>query len=333
MENKKLLIVCGPTATGKTQLGVSLAKKFHGEILSADSRQVYKEMNIGTGKDVGTSKFVGAKLTPDTRHKNIRFGYYEKEGIKIWGLDIVSPDYPFNLQDYLYYSEKVLNDIWKREKLPVVVGGTGLYVKGILFPPETVNIRPNQKLRRTLEDFSLTKLKKTLQKADRLKWSKMNASDQTNPRRLVRAIEVALYKKEHPKSKNVLPSLGADTFSIGLELPRGDLYLTIDKRVDQRIEQGMEKEVRRLLGLGLSRTAQSLSSTGYREFFSELEHSTARLTKETLQGIIQRWKFSEHAYARRQLTWFKKQKDVNWFDLTRKNWKRKVTKLTVSWYN
>jgi tRNA dimethylallyltransferase len=136
--NSKLLVICGPTSTGKTILAISLAKKFNGEIVSADSRQVYKGLDIGTGKDLPKNakiKYLWMK----------KFGFYEIKGIKIWGYDLADPRHSFSVSQYLRFAERVISDISKRGKLPILVGGTGLYIKGVVDGIPTAEIPKNKK--------------------------------------------------------------------------------------------------------------------------------------------------------------------------------------------
>ena len=272
----KILIVIGPTASGKTALGLELAKKFNGEILSADSRQVYKYMDIGTGKDL----------------KNFQ-----------WGLDLVEPNKQFNVSDFVNYASKILADIWKRGKLPIIVGGTGLYIKELLEPSQTLHIKPDEKLRKKLSKYTLQNLQKELQEKDLKKWERMNESDRKNPRRLIRAIEVA--GKKTADSIASLQNDGYDTLIIGLKAPLEFLYQRIDKRVEERMAMGMAEERKKLSKYKL------INTIGY-------HNETA-----------QEWKFAEHAYAKRQSDYMKKflPKTV-WFDITTKNWKNEVC-LTI----
>lgn len=329
---KKIVVICGPTASGKTGLGVSLAKKFSGEIISADSRQVYQGLTIGTGKDVGRSQFVVFTGFSGMSNK-FTTGYYVIDGIRLWGLDIVQASYPFNVADYVSYVRPVLEDIWKRGKLPIIVGGTGLYIKGTVEPPKTLNVPPNRKLRRELEKLPRELLEARLKKTDSSRWRKMNASDRINPRRLIRAIEIASFADSPGRTRTRLPASALDVLKIGLNMPRDGLYKRIDERVDKRISLGMEKEVRRLLSSGVPRQSQAFSATGYREFIESFPSSTSRLGKGTLPEIIQRWKFAEHNYARNQLTWFRKDKEIIWYDVSSPGWQEKVVKRISRWYN
>src|SRR3989338_4426614 len=149
----KLLIICGPTAIGKTELGIFLSRKFNGEIVSADSRQVYKGMDIITGKDLPVnSKFEIAQWAPNSKlrveNQKLSVGYRLKDDIPIWLVDIVTPDYIFNVGEYALLVQKIIIDIWSRGKLPVVVGGTGFYIRAIIERIDTVIIPPDKSLRR-----------------------------------------------------------------------------------------------------------------------------------------------------------------------------------------
>ena len=147
----KLLIICGPTATGKTSLGIKLARKFNGEIVSADSRQVYKGMDVATGKDLP----VGSKYQVSSiKYQKIRAGYYLFEGIPVWMLDVVEPNQEFSVAQYIDLGQKVMVDIWRRKKAPIVVGGTGFYIKGLIDGIETLGVEPNWELRNRLEKLT-----------------------------------------------------------------------------------------------------------------------------------------------------------------------------------
>src|SRR3989344_8265060 len=154
----KLLIITGSTASGKTELGIDLAKKYDGEIVSADSRQVYKGMDIGTGKDIPSS----SGFHPLKTDTNFSVGFRMKDSIPIWLVDIVPPDFQFNLGDYKRLANLVIQDIWSRNKLAIVVGGTGLYIKSLVMPLDNISIPPDLKLRQELNNLPLTKLQQML---------------------------------------------------------------------------------------------------------------------------------------------------------------------------
>ena len=330
---KKLLVICGPTASGKTNVALKLARLFKGEILSADSRQVYKGMDIGTGKDTSGTKFVPHEMKEIKKTDQLRkltFGYYRVKATKIWGLDIVSPEYAFNIADYVIYAREVLGLIWSQGKLPLLVGGSGLYLNAVTNTPETIDVPLIPELRQELSNLSLDNLQKKLRGLNPLRWQRMNKSDRANPRRLTRAIEIALSKQKGHKRKI---ETNIDILKIGLTPIRETLYQQIDRRVEERLKNGMEKEVRQLLSSGLVQSVQARSATGYREFLGVLKTVDRSLSNEELEDIVQRWKFAEHAYARRQLTWFKKDKDIHWFDPAEPNYYQKVVETVRDWYN
>lgn len=325
---KKLLIICGPTVIGKTALGLLVAKQFDGELLSADSRQIYRGLDIGTGKDVGESKIQGQKLNVKVKGKQYDIGYYEVDGVRIWGLDLVNPDEEFSVSHYKEIAQIIIDDIRQREKLPIVVGGTGLYIKALIEDIDTINIPQNKRLREELNNKNITQLQYMLRKTNLDRWDMMNNSDKNNPRRLIRAIEVEYYlgkigdvhtiKKPKREENNVL--------FIGLTAPKEYLYARIDKRVDQRARQGIVEEIKGLLKRGYSWKLSAMSGLGYREIKDYLEGS------KTLAETIEKWKLDERAYACRQLTWFRKQKAVVWFDIIRPEYPQVVIEHIKSWY-
>lgn len=190
----KLLVICGPTATGKTALGIYLAKKFEGELVSADSRQVYKGMDIGTGKDLpGNSKL-------EIRNSKLG-GSYKVAGVPIWGYDLISPKEEFSVARYIKIAGKIIKDIWERDKLPILAGGTGLYIKGVVDGIPTAFIPKNIALRESLGKRGVRELFEILAEMDAVKAASLNISDKKNPRRLVRAIEIASSKLKTQNSK------------------------------------------------------------------------------------------------------------------------------------
>ena len=369
----KLLVICGPTAVGKTGLGIKLAKKFGGEIVSADSRQVYKGMDIGTGKELPVNpKFeIPAQfyLSPSgsirtrleeqfwagRQNSKFQIGYYLVNKTRIWMLDVVEPDYRFSVADYVRCAELVIKDIWKRGRLPILVGGTGFYIKGIVDGIETMGIKQDWKLRERLTSCRVNELTSLLKKLDSERWKLMNESDRKNPRRLVRAIEVALQirnSKSETLNKSQIqnspdfsnresstPTLCVEcrdkfktknTLFIGLMAPNEILYERIDKRVDERVKQGIIDEIKRLLKMGYSWENSVLGQTiGYKEWKEYLKNSkTQKLQNSKLrEEIIRKWKYNEHGYARRQMTWFRKDKRINWFDISKKGWENEVENL------
>ena len=310
---QKLLIVCGPTATGKTALALSLAKKFKGELISADSKQVYKGLDIGTGKDISAQ----------TKRK----GYYKFQGIKTWGYDLVGPKENFSVSHYIQFARKVVKEIVKREKLPIIVGGTGLYIKAIVDGIPTAKIPQSPALRENLAAKSQDELFEILAQLDPIKAGSLNSSDKKNPRRLIRAIEIATWNLEG-KSKEFKERIQKfDPLFIGLTSSREYLFERIAKRVETRVCQGVEREIGELLKKGVSWENQSMSSLGYRQWRAYFEG------KKTKKETIEDWKRQEKKYAKRQITWFKRDRRIAWFDITKPNWADSVEKLAKIWYS
>ncbi len=314
------MIICGQTATGKTSLAIKLAKKFAGEIVSADSRQVYRYLNIGTGKDLpkNSQQILNSKLKIPGK----RIGYHEIDGVKVWLYDVVEPGYQFSVADYLESANLVMEDIWQRGKLPILVGGTGFYIKALIEGVETMGVKPDWELRGQLSEFTPVQLRKKLGEIDPERSQRMNQSDQNNPRRLIRAIEVARNKDLDVFQYKRLET-SADIFWIGLRAPYKVLYQKIDQRVEERVKMGAEKEIKELLKKGYDFKNSVLGTTiGYREW------NSGRSKEE----IIQKWKFAEHGYARRQMTWFKGNHKINWFDIMKKDYQSRVESLVKQWY-
>ncbi len=296
----KLLIICGPTATGKTAVAVALAKKFNGELVSADSRQVYRGMDIGTGKDSGSL-----------------------QGVPIWMYDEVNPDELFSVSQYQKKAKTYIEDIRKRNKLPIIVGGTGLYIQSLIQTVPTSHIKPNSTLREKLEKETLHSLQCIMKEECLHVWGLLNDSDRNNPHRLIRKIEIAkagVTKLNKPKEKDY------DICWIGLTSSFTSLYNRIDKRVERRVKQGMVEEVKKLLKSGYTWDLPSMSALGYRELKDYIEGSA------TMEDMIQKWKYDEHGYARRQMTWFKRNNDIHWFDISKDGFEKNIESLVQSWY-
>jgi len=319
---EKLLVICGPTATGKTSLSIRLAKKFNGEIISADSRQVYKGMDIGTGKDLP----VGAKIKYPWFGK---YGYYEVQGIKIWGYDLADPRHEYSVAKYVKFADRIIADIVKRGKTPILTGGTGLYIRAITDPIPTVHIPRDNGLRKNLEDRSASELFEILATMDPIRAGEMNASDKKNPRRLARAIEVATWRIDNTGNEQKIEKKkrNFDVLTVGLNAPMKILEERIKFRVAERVEKGIVTEVKKLLKSQVTWDTQAMSSMGYGEWRDYIEGGIGE------EHIIREWQREEIKYAGRQMTWFKKDKRIKWFDITDKSFAGKVEKLIKKWHN
>jgi len=325
---KKILVVCGPTAIGKTSLGLKLARDFNGELVSADSRQVYRGMNIGTGKDIGGAVFK-KRIIGTGEASKYDFGFYQVKGVKLWLCDLVKPDYPFGAADFVFCAQKVIENIWQRKKLPVLVGGTGLYLKALFQGLDTM-VAPDWDLRESMSSWSVVKLKERLKKLSLEKFEALNQSDVHNPRRLIRAIEIVLAKSKVKKdsSRSLEGFSEVNSLWLGLRLDFKPLYRKIDQRVNERVKAGLEEEIKELLGQGYHWQNSVLGTTlGYRQWQGFFEKKVGR------SQVIEKWQFAEHAFARRQMTWFKKQKQIDWFDLGKKDWRKQLAKVVVAWYD
>lgn len=277
---KKIVVILGPTATGKSELAVELAQKFNGEVVSADSRQVYTGLDIGTGKI--TEKEMG--------------------GIPHHMLDATSPKKVFTVTEWKKMADLKIADILSRGKLPIVCGGTGFYIQSIVDNFVLPEVPPNPKLRKRLENKTVAELFKILKKLDA---KRAQTIDKNNPMRLIRAIEIATSLGQVPKIKKERNPY--QILQIGLTLPDSTLQKKIHDRVISRMKKGMIREAENLHANGL--TFKRMHSLGleYRLLADYLEW------KLTRKEFIQKLETEIWQYAKRQMTWFKRDKKIHWF--------------------
>jgi len=286
MQRSTIIIILGQTVTGKSELAVQIAKKINGEIISADSRQVYKGLDIGTGK-----------VTKKEMH-----------GIPHYLLDVANPKEKFTVVKYQEKAISAITDICKRNKTPIICGGTGFYIdaitKGVIFP----EVPPNTKLRKELYSKSAITLFEYLEKLDKRRARDIEIkNEQNNKVRLVRAIEIATYLGEVPKIKTAKPNY--KFIKIGLYLPEEKLRSKIEKRVGKMFKMGLLNEIKKLKKSGIS-------NKRLREFGFEYDNPTKeKVIAETLK------------YAKRQMTWFKRDKEIKWFDASRKIDTKQISKV------
>ena len=277
--HKKLLVIVGPNASGKSDLAVKLAKKFNGEVVSADSRQVYKGMDIGTGK-----------ITKE-----------EMQGIPHYLLDVASPKRKFSVAQYQKKTIEAIKKIQRKGKLPILCGGTGFYVQavvdGLVFP----KVKPDWKLRKTLEQKSAKELYEYLKKLDP---ERAKTIEKDNKRRLVRAIEIVL-KTGKPVPKLKKQKL-FDVLMIGIKRDKEELKERIRKRLLKRLKQGMIEEVKKLKESGLSWKRLEEFGLEYRWIARYLQG------KIGYQEMIEKLQKDIEDFAKRQLTWFKRDKRIHW---------------------
>lgn len=273
----QLLCIVGPTGTGKTKLALHLASLFPSILISADSRQVYRGMDIVTGKD-------------------------HPEGIDLLGVDLVDPTEPCSVSVWYDAVMPPIKRAWGEGKLPIVVGGTGLYVKALLSGIPTMHIPINAPLRQALASLSLTELQAKLRQVDPVKYAQMNHSDAHNPRRLIRAIEVALSSISSTAPPPTIPH----SLVVGLQcIDDSNHRYRISQRVEERINLGAIAETQSLLSLS---SPQALTALGYRSLSAHLQGEL------THQQMVDAWVWDELSYAKRQMTYFCKMGGVRWYD-------------------
>ena len=319
---KKILIISGATATGKTDLAVELAKKYNGELVSTDSCQIYKGLNIGTGKD-----------QPDETPIHL--------------VDLINPDQKFSVAQFQQAGLEVINKLHSQNKLPILVGCSGFYLDSLINPNyDTFSIKPNKIWRFISTKLSVKTLQKIYRFLDSQGFSKLNHSDINNHYRLTRKIEIKLSQKNTKKSllsKRDLGRLGTEGFNIlhiSLTAPLDFLYDRIDKRVQKRIDIGFFDEIKNLLKKyswndpGLQIAAYQCLKP-YFENKSKLPALSREGLREGLNSCLQKWKYAEHSDARRQSTYLKSRyKDTaQFFDITSPGFKNQIFKKVSKWYN
>lgn len=288
---KKLVCVAGPTGSGKTGLGIEIAKKFGGEIISADSMQIYKKLNIGTAKPT----------------------IEEMEGIPHHLLDIISPFSEFSVKEFVDMANEKIDEILGRGNLPIVVGGTGLFISSLIDNVKFSEGEADNKLREELRLLAETRgpeyLHNMLKEIDYDSYLRLHPN---NIKRVIRAIEI--YKttgitmtEQIKNSKNVPSSF--DLCYFGLNADRQYIYERINKRVDIMVEKGLFSEVENLYKEGLNLSYKSMQAIGYKEIIMYLE---GKLEKKEAVDLI---KQESRRYAKRQLTWFRRDERIKWIDI------------------
>lgn len=299
--NKKLIVILGPTASGKTHRAVSLARAIDGEIISADSRQVYSGMDIGTGKDIDEYGDVPYHL-----------------------IDICPAGYKYNLYEYLRDFDHVFADIKKRGKNAILCGGTGLYIESVLNGLKLPEVPENKELRDELSAYSLEELTKMLAAMK----SMHNTTDVDNKKRAIRAIEIQTYYNAHPQAAAAAqPHPISDALIIGIDIDREVRRQRISHRLDARLLAGMVNEIQELIRSGVK--PEDLSYYGL-EYKFVTAYVTGKISKEEMHDMLE---IAIHQFAKRQMTWFRGMErrgfKINWlpYNLSDEEFNKMVLKM------
>ncbi|CAM3860279.1 MULTISPECIES: tRNA (adenosine(37)-N6)-dimethylallyltransferase MiaA [Bacillus] len=290
VQREKVAVIIGPTAVGKTKLSIDLAKALNGEIISGDSMQIYRTMDIGT-----------AKVTKE-----------EMDGIPHYMVDIKNPEESFSVAEFQERVRKHIREITKRGKLPIIVGGTGLYIQSVLFDYQFTDDAGDAIYREQMEKLALERgveyVHKKLQEVDPDSAERIHAN---NVRRVIRALEIfhTTGEKMSDQLEKQENELLYDVSLIGLTMDREMLYDRINLRVDIMMDQGLLEEVEGLYNRGI-RDCQSIQAIGYKEIYDYFED------RVSLEEAVSQLKTNSRRYAKRQLTWFRNKMDVTWFDVT-----------------
>ena len=290
-KKQKVIVICGPTASGKTALSIELAKKINGEIVSADSMQIYKDMDIGT-----------AKPTKE-----------EMEGIQHYLLDFVSPEERYSVAQFKQDAKKAIKEIINKGKTPIIVGGTGLYVDSLIYEIEYNDIKLDEEYRKSLEKIVEEKgLEELYKKALEIDPRAMEKISKNDKKRIMRVLEIyhstGKTKTEQEKESRKNP-VEYDYRVYAINWDREILYQRINKRVDIMIEQGLIEEVKEILNK-YDKFPTAMQGLGYKEV---VDYLNGIYTKEEM---IEKIKLETRRYAKRQLTWFRKNKQTIWLDGT-----------------
>ncbi len=289
----KLIVILGPTACGKTEWSLRIAKKISGEIISADSRQIYKKMDIGTAKVKGEWKWNGLRRT------------YFVEGIPHHLIDFLDPGKAFTVAEFRDKALKYTKLAYKDGRVPMIVGGTGLYIQSIIDNFTIPRVGPNKKLRKSLEEKTNVELLKLLKELDADTAANI---DIHNKRRLIRALEVCILTGEHFSKLRTKGEPLFDVLLIGPRVSKEVHHKRIDDRVEQMTAEGLVQEIENLLKQKYSWNLPSMNGIGYKQMKDYFEKG------ESLELAKKKLRHDTQKFAKRQMTWFKRDKRIHWCD-------------------
>ncbi|WP_078382770.1 tRNA (adenosine(37)-N6)-dimethylallyltransferase MiaA [Sutcliffiella halmapala] len=300
-EKQKVIVIIGPTAVGKTKLSVELAKRVNGEIISGDSMQIYKEMDIGT-----------AKVTHE-----------EMQGVPHYLIDIKEPTEPYSVAEFQQDVRKLIQNITQKGCVPIIAGGTGLYIQSVLYDYQFSDTGKDEEIRLRIEkqvlEQGIEEVYEELRRIDPISAENIHPN---NVRRVIRALEVfystGKTMTEYQQSQN--QELLYDVAYVGLTMDRETLYDRINLRVDLMVKEGLLEEVEKLYRKGI-RECQSIQAIGYKEIYAYFD---GKVTKEQAVDAL---KQNSRRYAKRQLTWFRNKMDVTWFDMTDADFEEKLDEI------
>ena len=289
MQKEKVIVICGPTASGKTALSIELAKKINGEIISCDSMQIYKEMDIGTAKPT----------------------IEEMKGIKHYLIDFVSPDERYSVADYKKDAKIAIKEILQKGKVPIIVGGTGLYVDSLIYEIEYLNIEFDEEYRKKLEQIAecegLEKLYKQAKEIDPEAIRKISENDKKRILRILEIYHATGKNKTEQERESRKKEVEYDYIVFALNWDREMLYERINKRVDIMMEKGLVDEVRNIYEK-YDKFPTAMQGLGYKEV---VQYLNEEITEEEM---VEKIKQETRRYAKRQLTWFRKNKQTIWMN-------------------
>lgn len=301
IRKQKVICIMGPTAVGKTKLSIELARKYNGEIISGDSMQIYRGMDIGT-----------AKIKPE-----------EMAGIPHHLIDIKNPDESFNVAQFQELVTYCIEEIALRGKVPIIVGGTGLYIEAVLknytFSEAISDPAYREQLEQMAEEQGIEAVHKLLEQVDKVSAEVIHPN---NVRRVIRALEVyhCTGQKMSEQLKQQEQEYQYDVALIGLTMDRDQLYARINHRVDLMVEDGLIEEVQMFYKQGL-RDCQSIQAIGYKELYEYFDN------RVSYEQSIENLKQNSRRYAKRQLTWFRNKMNVSWFEMDGHNYEKKFDEI------
>lgn len=287
----RVVFVVGPTSSGKTDLGLRLAKQFGGEVINADARQIYRELSIGTGKPSGRrGKWKGHTA-------------YLVNGVPHYLMDFLPPDKTYTVAQWREAALRAVKGMVKRGSLPIVVGGTGLYISALIDNYHFPSVAPQPALRKAYEEKSLDELVRLLLTIDP---GASGVVDMKNERRIIRALEVVTYTGKKFSELRTQGEPLVEAFQVGIHRPQDELQARVDRSIENMVEEGLVDEVRALLGRGLKPSLPSMTAIGYQDVARYLQGEL------TLEEAIASIKRRTRQYTKRQWTWFKRDPRIRW---------------------